>query len=62
MLIGLLPIGKLGGADSQSPDHVQHGLRSHHFVQLDQNETNAQAQKLGADLSLYAKLTMLRHI
>jgi len=22
MLIGLLPIGKLGGADLQSPDHV----------------------------------------
>lgn len=33
-LMRLLPIGELGGADSQSPDQVQHGLKSCSFVQF----------------------------
>jgi len=50
-LMRLLPIGKLGGADSQSPNQGQHGLRYHSFVQflLDRSETT-QTQKWGADL------------
>lgn len=49
MLIGSLPIGKLGGADSQSSGHVQHGPRSHNFIQLllDRNETNIPGTETG---------------
>lgn len=52
MLMRPVPIGELGDADSQSPDQVQHGLKSYSFVQflLDRNKTTQTQKRRGRAL------------